>query len=115
MKRLFVFAFIVVLGSLARADVAPPYEVYGIGAQLEDGEPFPKLVQFKKNGPADAAALKQGDGVIAIDGGYSKSGQAPFYFYARGLQGPKDSVVELVVLRNGREVRVVKLMRTVKR
>jgi len=115
MKRLWLFAAIIAIASFARADVPPPYEVYGIGAQHEEGEPFPKLVQFKKNGPTDVAGLKQGDGVIAIDGFYSKSGNVPFYYYARGLQGPKDSVVELIVLRDGREVRVVKLKRTVKR
>lgn len=114
MKRVFALALIVLAGSTARADIAPPYEVHGIGAQIEEAEPFPKLVKFKMNGPADAAGLKQGDGVIAIDGSYSKGGTAPFYYYARGLTGPKDSVVELIVLRNGREVRVVKLKRTVK-
>ena len=114
--RLFLAWFVLIsVWSYARADVPPPYEVYGIGAELEESEPFPKLSRFKKNGPADEAALKDGDQVIAIDGRYSKSNQVPFYFYARGLQGPKDSVVELIILRNGREVRLVKLRRTVKR
>jgi len=98
--------------SLARADVPPPYDPFGIGAQLEQAEPYPKLAQVQRGGPADKAGLKNGDGVIAIDGGYAKGG-APFYFFARGLQGPKDSFVELVILRDGREVFVVKIKRTV--
>ena len=50
--------------------------------------------------------------MIAIDGNYAKGG-APFYFFARGLQGPQDSKVELIVLRDGREVLVVRMTRTV--
>ena len=96
----------------ARADVPPPYEPYGIGASLADAQPFPTIASVKSDSPAAQAGLKVGDGVIAIDGNYAKGG-APFYFFARGLQGPQDSKVEIIVLRDGREVLVVRMTRTV--
>lgn len=99
------------LAGTAVADIPPPYDPYGIGARLEQAEPFPQIADIQRGGPAEKAGLKKGDGVIAIDGSYSKGG-APFYFFARGLQGPQDSVVELVVLRDARSVIVVKIKRT---
>ena len=110
MRLFLLISFVFVLSS-ARADVPPPYDPFGIGARLEEAEPFPKLAQVQRGGPAERAGLKNGDGVIAIDGSYAK-GNAPFYFFARGLQGPKNSIVELVVLREGRQVLVVKIRRT---
>ncbi|MEQ1753850.1 MAG: PDZ domain-containing protein [Micropepsaceae bacterium] len=98
-------------GSLA--DVPPAYEVYSIGAILGDAEPFPKIASIVKGGPADKAGAHQGDGVIAIDGRYAKAG-VPFYYFARGLGGRQGSEVELVLLRDGREVIVVKIRRTLK-
>ncbi|MCE9521274.1 MAG: PDZ domain-containing protein [Alphaproteobacteria bacterium] len=94
------------------ADVPPPYDPYGIGARLEEAIPFPKFVEVARGGPAEKAGLKAGDGVIAIDGRYSK-GSAPFYFFARGLQGPENSTVDVVVLRDGSSVFVVRVKRTV--
>jgi len=102
----------VALSGAARADIPPPYEPYGIGASLTDTQPFPTIAGVKPNSPAAKAGLKDGDGVIAIDGGYAKGG-VPFYFFARGLQGPQDSKVEIIVLRDGREVLVVRMTRTV--
>ena len=95
------------------ADVPPPYEVYSIGATLGDTEPFPKIASIVKGGPADKADVHAGDGVIAIDGRYAKGG-APFYYFARGLGGREGSEAELVLLRNGRDVIVVKIRRTMK-
>ena len=113
MKFVFaIVAFAFLCASSALADIPPPYEPYGIGAGLEAAEPFPRLAGVQHGGPADKAGLKNGDGVIAIDGSYAKGG-APFYFFARGLRGPKDSAVELVVLRDGHSVLVVKVQRTV--
>ena len=80
-------------------------------ASLAEHEPFPKLVVVKRGGSGEMAGLKVADEVIAIDGSYAKSG-APFYYFARKLQGPKNSEVQLVVLRKGREVLIVKLNRT---
>jgi len=111
MRLLLLFSMLFVLLS-ARADVPPPYAPFGIGARLEEADPFPKLTQVQRGGPAERAGLKNNDGVIAIDGSYAK-GNAPFYFFARGLQGRKDSIVELVVLREARQVLVVKVRRTV--
>ena len=68
---------------------------------------------MKAGSPAAKAGLKAGDAVIAIDGSYSKSGGAPFYFFARGMQGRQGSAVELVILRDNQRVFTVKLARTV--
>jgi C-terminal processing protease CtpA/Prc len=100
-----------VMVGASRADVPPPYEVYDIGASLKAADPFPVVDTVLKGGPADKAGIKAGDGVIAIDGGYSKGG-APFYFFARQLGGPQNSVVELVLLRDAHQVLTVKVKRT---
>jgi hypothetical protein len=108
-----VFAVIAGFAAAALADAPPPYDPYGIGARLTEAEPFPKLVDVRGGSPAQRAGLKNGDGVIAIDRSYSKSGRVPFYFFARGMQGPQDSMVELVILRDEREVFTVRVKRTV--
>jgi C-terminal processing protease CtpA/Prc len=118
MTRLFALTLIALVAVAGwampgRADVPPPYDPYGIGARLEEGKPFPRLTDFHKNGPADVAGLKKGDAVIAIDGDYSAAGRVPFYFYARGMQGPRNSAVELVILRDDQRVFTVKIVRTV--
>ena len=112
MKLLLAVCLFAGFVSVARADVPPPYDLFGVGAVLEQAEPYPRLAQIQNGGPAEKSGLKSGDAVIAINGGYAKGG-APFYFFARGLQGPKDSFVELVILREGREVFTVKIKRTV--
>jgi len=99
-------------GTSALADVPPPYELYGIGASIADAQPFPKVSTVAPGSPAALAGLKAGDAVIAINGIYSKGG-APFYFFARGLQGPQGSSVELIVLRDNRQVLVLKIARSV--
>jgi C-terminal processing protease CtpA/Prc len=106
---LMLVSFAVVRPALA--DVPPPYELYGIGASIADAQPFPAISTVSPGSPAARAGLKVGDGVIAINGVYSKGG-APFYFFARGLQGPQGSNVELIVLRDDREVLVVKVARS---
>jgi C-terminal processing protease CtpA/Prc len=114
--RVLAIAVLAVLAGFVTAtyaDVPPPYEPYGIGARLSEAEPFPKLMEVRAGSPAQAAGLKNGDGVIAIDRSYSKSGRVPFYFFARGMQGPQGSMVELVILREEREVFMVRLKRTV--
>jgi C-terminal processing protease CtpA/Prc len=105
---LFIFSF----GAVANADIPPPYDVYGIGASLSEAEPFPTLT-VRAGSPAAQAGLKSGDAVIAIDGGYAKAGP-PFYFFARGLTGRQNSKVEVIVLRDGREVLVRQLVRSVR-
>ena len=98
---------------LARADMPPAYAEFGIGARLEEADPFPKLAQIVRGSPADKAGLKQGDAVLAIDGSYSKSGRVPFYFFARGMRGREGSTVELVILRDNQQVFTRKLARLV--
>ncbi len=105
---LFLFAAI----GAARADVPPPYDPFSIGATLTEGQPFPTVSAVAANSPAASAGVKVGDGVIAINGVYAKGG-APFYFFARGLQGPKDSNVELIVLRANRDVLILRMSRSV--
>jgi C-terminal processing protease CtpA/Prc len=97
----------------ASADIPPPYTEYTIGASMTEGEPFPKIDRVSKSGPAEKAGLKVGDQVIGLNGVYSKT-NAPFYFFAKGLRGPKDSVAELIVLRNDAQVIVIKIKRTVR-
>lgn len=110
--RFVLVVFALLLAPFAAlADVAPDYEPYGIGARLQEAEPFPKLTDVRRGGPAERAGLKTGDAVIAIDGSYAK-GHVPFYFFASGLQGRKDSLVELIVLREERQVLVIKVRRT---
>jgi C-terminal processing protease CtpA/Prc len=111
-----VLAFLVLLVGIsipAGADVPPPYDPYGIGATMVDATPFPKIGTVDKGGPAALAGVKVGDQVLALNGMYSAT-PAPFYFFARGLQGPKGSVAELIVLRNDAQVLVIKVKRTVR-
>ncbi len=104
--------FVLSLTAIARADIPPPYDPYGIGATLVEAEPFPTL-NVAARSPAAQAGLKTGDAVIGIDSTYAKGGP-PFYFFARGLQGPQNSTVQLVVLRGGNQVLVFKVVRTVR-
>jgi C-terminal processing protease CtpA/Prc len=104
--------FIICALAPARADAPPPYDPYGIGASLDDTEPYPTVASVAAGSPADKAGLKVKDAVIAIDG-YAK-GTVPFYFFARGLQGPQNSKVELIVMREQRRVLVLKMVRSVR-
>jgi C-terminal processing protease CtpA/Prc len=97
----------------AGADVPPPYTPYSIGAGMDEGEPFPTITSVAKGGPAAKAGVKVGDQVIAVNGVYSKT-RAPFYFFARGLQGPRNTFVRLILLRNESEVLVINVKRTVR-
>lgn len=114
MRALACFAFLFGLAAFqAAADIPPPYDLYGIGATMMDREPFPAIGNVDKGGPAALAGVKVGDQVLALNGTYSAT-PAPFYFFARGLEGPKDSVAELIVLRKDAEVLVIKVKRTVR-
>ena len=64
----------------ALADIPPPYEPYGIGASIVDAQPFPTVSTVSPGSPAATAGLKIGDGLIAINGAYSKGG-APVLFF----------------------------------
>jgi predicted metalloprotease with PDZ domain len=101
------------VAAVARADVPPPYELYGVGASMEDTQPFPKISNVAADSPAAQAGLKAGDGVIALDGAYAKGG-VPFYFFAHGLTGRQDSKLEMIVLRNDREVLVLHMARSLR-
>lgn len=93
-----------------RADIPPPYERYAIGARLQEGEPYPTFVEVAKGSAAAKAGIVVGDAVIAIDGDYARGG-VPFYYFAGKLAGRKGSELELVLLHDAREVKVVKLKR----
>lgn len=104
--------FVLSLGAIARADIPPPYVPYGIGASLTEAEPWPTLM-VAVGSPAAQAGLKTGDAVIGIDSLYAKGG-APSYYFARGLQGPQNSKVQLVILRGGNQVLVFSVVRAVR-
>jgi C-terminal processing protease CtpA/Prc len=112
MRAIAFFVLFVSILFQAAADVPPPYDPYGIGVKMIDATPYPKISQVDKGGPAALAGVKVGDQVLAIGGTYSNS-PAPYYFFARGLEGPKDSVAELILLRNNAQVLVIKVKRTV--
>jgi C-terminal processing protease CtpA/Prc len=101
------------LAALAKADVPPPYEPYGIGVTMTEGDPFPAITNVVAGSPAAQVGVKAGDGVIAIDGAYAKAGP-PFYWFAKGLRGPQNSRVQLIILRDRQQVLVVPLVRTVR-
>ena len=108
-----LLVFLLSFAAVAKADVPPPYDLYGIGASLTEGEPFPTIANVVAGSPAAQSGLKAGDGVIAIDGAYAKAGP-PFYWFARGMQGPQNSKMQLIILRDGREVLVLQFVRTVR-
>jgi C-terminal processing protease CtpA/Prc len=103
---LFVFASVP-----ARADIAPPYPEFHTGIQIDEAEPFPKVAAVAKGSPAEKAGVKPGDMVLALNGAYSKP-RAPFYFWLKGLRGPKNSALQLIVLRKEAQVDVVTIKRT---
>ena len=109
-----IFAISVAGAFHAAADIPPPYDPYGIGVTMEETKSFPKIAKVDAGGPAALAGVKAGDQILALNGTYSKT-SAPFYFFARGLTGPKDSVAEVIVLRNDLQVLVIKVKRTVRR
>jgi C-terminal processing protease CtpA/Prc len=113
LRVVMLLAVALSFAGLARADIPPPYEPYGIGASLGEAEPFPVIAKIAPGSPAALAGLKVGDGVIAIDGTYAKAGP-PFYFFARGLQGPRNSKIEVIILRDKQQVLVRQLTRTVR-
>src|SRR6185503_13997450 len=90
------------LATTSRADIPPPYELYGVGASMAEGKPFPTIAAVTARSPAAQAGLKVGDAVIALNSVYANGGE-PFYYFARGLQGPQDSQLQIVVLRDNRE------------
>lgn len=106
-----VFVIVAAFG-VARADIPPPYDPYSIGASLNEAEPYPIVSSVTPGSPADKAGLKVKDAIIAIDG-YTQN-TVPFYHFARGLQGPQNSKVELIVMRENRQVFVFKIERTVR-
>lgn len=98
----------------ARADILPSYPEYQIGVGLEEAEPYIKISAVRPGSPAAAAGLKTGDQVIGVNGTYTKGG-APAYFIARTInKGPENSVAQLVVLRDGRQVLIFEIKRTMK-
>jgi C-terminal processing protease CtpA/Prc len=109
----FMFGLVAFSAFQASADIPPPYDLYGIGATMVDREPFPVIGKVDKGGPAARAGVRAGDQVLALNGTYSAT-PSPFYFFARGLEGPKNSFAELIVLRKDAEVLVIKVKRIVR-
>jgi C-terminal processing protease CtpA/Prc len=111
--RIFLAAFLALAFAVSpsRADIAPPYPEFTAGIEITEGQPYPKIASVAKNSPAEKAGLKSGDVVLAMNGVYSKT-PAPFYFWLKGLRGPKNSKMQLIVLRNNAEVSVFDIART---
>jgi C-terminal processing protease CtpA/Prc len=105
------FAFVFSFGP-ARADIAPPYPEFTTGVDISEGEPYPKVTAVAKNSPAEKAGVRPGDAVLALNGAYGKT-RAPFYFWLKGLRGPKNSTLRLIVLRADSEVVVFDMPRTI--
>lgn len=103
------FAF---AASPSRADIAPPYPEFHAGVDIVEGQPYPKVASVTKNSPAAKAGVKTGDLVLALNGAYSKP-VAPFYFWLKGLRGPKNSAMQLIVLRDNSQVFVFDVRRTI--
>jgi C-terminal processing protease CtpA/Prc len=106
---LLAFAF---FGTPARADIAPPYPEFHAGVDVSESQPYPKITAVTKNSPAEKAGVKIGDLVLALNGAYGKT-RAPFYFWMKGLRGPKNSKMQLILLRNDSEVIVAEFARTI--
>lgn len=97
----------------ARADLLPPYPLFGIGATLDFPEgAYPVVAQVAPGSSAEAAGLQSGDTLLAVGGTYMKA-DWPEYMRARSLYGPEGSSVTLVVLRGGAQVLVLDVPRTV--
>jgi C-terminal processing protease CtpA/Prc len=111
--RNFIFVLTIVFAACAanagRADIAPAYAPFAIGATLEEAEPWPKVRGISPGSPAAQAGVAVGDQVIAIDGVYAKS--VPFYYFARQMEGPEGSTVQIIVLRNENQVLVLSIAR----
>lgn len=123
MLRLIALSVVIVIAGLSavasRADIPPPgdpyYDPHGIGADLIQGDPFPVLTNVAPDGPAARAGIRDGDGVIAIDGTYTKDGST-LDELRRLLVGNRQIPVQLVLLFSGGDrpsVRVVTVRRTV--
>lgn len=112
--RIALAAFLALIFTLApsRADIAPPYPEFHAGVDISEAEPYPKVTAVTKNSPAEKAGVKAGDFVLALNSAYSKT-PAPFYFWMKGLRGPKDSKMQLIVLRGNAEVIVYTIARTI--
>jgi C-terminal processing protease CtpA/Prc len=108
---LFLFAVFAWASLPARADIAPPYPEFHTGVTIDEAEPFPKVTAVAKNSPAEKAGVKAGDLVLALGNSYSKT-RAPMYFWLKGLRGPKNSTMRLIVLRSEAEVIVYDVKRT---
>lgn len=107
-----IFALAFFSAASARADIAPPYPEFHAGVDIAEGQPYPKITAVTKNSPAEKSGVKTGDLVLALNGAYGKT-RVPFYFWMKGLRGPKNSKLRLILLRNDSEVTVYDIPRTI--
>lgn len=96
----------------ARADIAPSRPEYHAGVQIQEAQPYPVVSEVATGSPAEKAGVRKGDRLLALNGGYART-QVPFYSFARGLRGQKDSKLQLILLRNDKEVLVIVVPRTI--
>jgi len=76
----------------------------GIGAQVEDQEGVLTIVTPLRGSPAEAAGLKPGDQVLAVDG--KSIDGVPFLEAVDMIRGPKGSTVHLSIRRNGIDLQI---------
>ena len=87
----------------ANAGLEGTYE--GIGAYVDTSGDYLTIISPIKNSPAEAAGLRPGDKIIAIDG-EDMTGIQP-ELARRKVLGPSGSVVELTILREGEEEPII--------
>ncbi len=87
----------------ANAGLEGTYE--GIGAYVDTSGDYLTIISPIKNSPAEAAGLRPGDKVIAIDG-EDMTGIQP-ELARRKVLGPAGSVVKLTILREGEQEPII--------
>ncbi|SHE32065.1 carboxyl-terminal processing protease [Desulforamulus putei DSM 12395] len=81
----------------------------GIGAELEMKDQYPCIVRVLPGSPAEAAGLKNGDVIVAVDG--KDVARKALYDVVTMLRGDKGTSVNLTVRRDGQPDRQVTITR----
>lgn len=82
----------------------------GIGVVVSVKDDMITVVSSIEGTPGEAAGIKSGDRIIKIDGESTKD--MPLDIAVGKIRGPKDTFVEIVLLRADGEEKTIKIMRT---